>query len=85
MLCAKRGAGAMEIRIPPAAHRFAVEQFGDFGPWQVREIISDGSRIVATCPNEEEAEVIAKFMNGNVESALKAHRQFLSVREDEDA
>jgi hypothetical protein len=77
----------VNIHIPKFPPRFTVKQFSDFGPWQVRDVSLriQPSTIVATCPDKEAAEAIAKFLNGDIEGAQKARRWFLAVREEEDA
>jgi hypothetical protein len=42
------------------------------------------SRIVATCPDQEMADAIAKFLNGDPEGAY-SHLRFHKSGEEEDA
>ena len=56
-----RAAMQMTFRLPG---RFRVEQLSGLGPWQIRELgPGSASRIIATCPDREMADAIAKFLN----------------------
>jgi hypothetical protein len=65
-------------------HRYTVEQLSRLGPWQIREVLPMlDSRIVATCPDQEMADAIAKFLNGDPEGAYR-HLLFHEFGEDEE-
>ena len=66
-------------------HRYMVEQLSRLGPWQIREVMpASKSRIIATCPDQEMADAIAKFLNGDPEGAY-SHLRFHKFGEDEGA
>jgi hypothetical protein len=65
--------------------RFRVEQLSRLGPWQIREFgPGSASRIIATCPDREMADAIAKFLNGDAQGAYSHLRRFHQFG-DEDA
>jgi hypothetical protein len=72
--------------MPPVRwSRFDVAQLGPLGPWQVRESLPERRpRIVATCPDQEVADAIAKFLNGDAEGAYRDLRFFHAVGEADD-
>jgi hypothetical protein len=73
----------MTARLP--YHRYAVEQLSRFGPWQIREIVSGSAPcIIATCPDQEMADAITKFLNGDPQGAYSHLRRFHKFG-DEDA
>jgi hypothetical protein len=77
-----RAAMQMTFRLPG---RFRVEQLSGLGPWQIREFgPGSASRIIATCPDREMADAIAKFLNGDAQGAY-SHLKHFHQFGDEDA
>jgi hypothetical protein len=72
--------------IPVARPRFEVERLCRLGPWQIRENLPESAhRIIATCPDEEIADAIARFMNGDPQGAYSDLQRFRMIGEEENA
>jgi hypothetical protein len=72
--------------LPFVRLRYKVEQLCRLGPWQVREVLWGAKyRIIATCQDQEVADAIVKFMNGDAQGAYSHLRRFHKIGEEEDA